>query len=159
MILQQQAYCVSEDRFMDILDTLKKLAQRSVMVHKHSACLLHGERVFAYGINKIYKSNDVVKVSIHAEIDALINIKMNRRKGMDIFIIRMSKKNKLANSRPCNSCIDKLKENGLRKAYYSNSEGNIVYEFVDNMPKIHENSLNTFRRCGMYGGMMMCSVV
>ena len=35
---------------------------------------------------------------------------------------------------------DELKHKGIRKVFYSNSDGNIVYEFVDHMAKIHDCS-------------------
>lgn len=122
---------------------LKKCAMNSNMVHKHSACLLRGDKIVAVGVNKYLGINGgKIKMSVHAELDA---IRYNRYlKGMDILIIRVGKTT-LQNSRPCNSCIDKLRQRGVRRAYYSNSNGDIVYELIDDMPKIHCSSGNAFR--------------
>jgi len=59
---------------------------------------------------------------------------------MDIIVIRINKKLQLRNSRPCKDCIDELKQIGIRKVYYSNDNGDIVYEFVENMIKTHTSA-------------------
>jgi len=125
---------------------LKKCAMNSNMVHKHGACLLRGDKIVAVGVNKYLGINGgKIKMSVHAELDAIRYVRMPRYlKGMDILIIRVGKTT-LQNSRPCNSCIDKLRQRGIRRAYYSNSNGDIVYELIDDMPKIHCSSGNAFR--------------
>ena len=56
---------------------------------------------------------------------------------MDILVIRVNKNLTLKNSRPCSQCIDKLSKLGIRKVFYSNEEGDIVWEFVEQMKKTH----------------------
>jgi deoxycytidylate deaminase len=46
----------------------------------------------------------------------------------------------LKNSRPCNHCIDKLIKVGIYKVYYSNENGIIVSEIVEDMEKLHISS-------------------
>jgi deoxycytidylate deaminase len=139
----------SQDKFTDIVELLTRIAQNSNLVHKHSACLLWGDKVYAVGVNKYFgvkADGKPIKISIHAEEDAIINCNSKLSKGMDILVIRIGKSNKLRYSRPCNSCIDKLDKKGIRKAYYSDLNGNIVYEFIDNMPKQHNSSGCVFRK-------------
>ena len=128
-----------------IINTLKKNALNSSLHYKHSACILKNNKILSIGNNKYFKNilieNEIVKLSIHAEIDALFKNSNKNVKGLDILIIRVGEKScNLKNSRPCNSCIEKLKEKGIRKVYYSNDKGNIVYEFLENMPKLHDSS-------------------
>lgn len=135
--------CNDLSRFEDILHKLKKNALNSSLYYKHSACIFKNDKILTIGNNKYFKNlsiaNKIIKLSIHAEIDALS--KHKSVKGLDILIIRVSdKSNNLKNSRPCNACIDKLKKKGIRKVYYSNDKGNIVYEFIENMEKIHDSS-------------------
>lgn len=139
----------SRDKFDNQIEVLKKRALNSELHYKHSACLLKGDKILKIGINKYFKTlvhnNTNVKLSIHAEIDALF--KLDQRlltKGMDILIIRIGKSDKLRNSRPCNSCIDKLQQKGIRKAYYSDGNGEIVCEFIDHMTKMHISSGNKY---------------
>ena len=137
-------------KFMESLDILKKKAKNSGLQHKHSACLIKGNKICAIGINKFLKEINVNnvrgKTTIHAEIDAILNFNAKSLKGMDIIIIRVGPSNNLQNSRPCNSCIEKMRKKGIRKAYYSDENGDIVYEFIDDMPKIHISSGNLFRK-------------
>jgi len=129
------------DKFYDNIQTLKKIAKNSPLQHKHSACLMKGDKIISMGYNKYIKesiiNNNVVKFTIHAEIDALCKLDKKLIKGHDILIIRISKSYNLKNSRPCNSCIEKLKRRGIRKVYYSNEYGNIICEFLEDMHKLH----------------------
>lgn len=112
-------------------------------MHKHAACLMTGGKVIGVGVNKYFniKVNQTSMItSVHAEMDVLAGTSAKLSKGMDILIIRIGKSMMLRNSRPCNACIDKLRQRGIRKAYYSNAEGQIVYEFVNTMPKLHQSS-------------------
>lgn len=134
------------EKFSIHLDILKKLAIKSDVMHKHAACLLQGGKLIAVGLNKYFQiklNQELINLGVHAEMDACASTKS--AKGMDILIIRVSKSLMLRNSRPCNACIDKLKQRGIRKAYYSNEEGQIVYEYVDAMPKLHVSAGCKFR--------------
>jgi len=131
---------------------LRKLADHSALPNKHSACLIKRDKIFSFGYNKYIKkdkiNNQDIKFTIHAEIDAMCKLDNKLVKGLDILIIRIgncSKTSKLRNSRPCNSCINKLLQRGIRKVYYSNESGEIVYEFTENMPKIHTSSGDKIR--------------
>lgn len=135
-------------KFDDHIDLLKKIAQYSSLQHKHAACLIKSGEIFSFGYNKyikkIFIENKTIMYTIHAEVDAVCKVPNKSVKGMDILIIRIGT-NKLKNSRPCNSCIDKLSRYGIRKVYYSNEDGDIVCEFLDSMPKLHNSSGYKFR--------------
>jgi deoxycytidylate deaminase len=140
----------SNGKFESILELLKKLTANSCHLQRHGACLMKKKKIFALGVNKYYQvkpianSKKPVYLSIHAEIDALASTNGNIS-GLDILIIRMGKNNQLQYSRPCNACIDKLQQKGIRRAYYSDTHGAIVYENVENMPKLHVSSGHRFR--------------
>jgi deoxycytidylate deaminase len=140
-----------DNKFENMLQTLERMAFHSCLSQKHAACLFTGNKIYSFGVNKYYNLKPLhnkkqVPLTIHAELDALSNIHSKYSKGLDILIIRIGKSKKLMNSRPCNRCIDKMVQKGIRKAYYSNNYGNIVYEFVDDMPKLHESSGYRSRR-------------
>lgn len=119
----------------NILDTLKKYALNSDINYKHSACLLNKKHIISININKFINKNRTA--TIHAEINVINSIK--NVKGLDILVIRYSKKS-LGNSRPCKNCIDKMIKLGIRKVYYSNSEGKIVSELANTMVSTHISS-------------------
>lgn len=131
------------------IEKLIKLACNSPIQYRHSACLLKGNKVYSFGINRfireVYLNNQMIKFTVHAEMDALYKLDNKNVKGMDLLIIRIGRSLELRNSRPCNSCIEKMAQRGIRKVYYSNNKGEIVYEFIDSMPKLHVSSGYTVR--------------
>jgi deoxycytidylate deaminase len=136
----------SIEKFSIHLDMLTKLAIKSAQTHKHAACLMKAGKITTVGVNKYFQikvNGKIINLGVHAEMDVCASTKST--KGMDILIIRVSKSMMLRNSRPCNACIDKLQQRGIRRAYYSNDEGQIVYEYVDAMPKLHVSSGCKFR--------------
>jgi deoxycytidylate deaminase len=147
VFIERTFYDKLYDKFYDNIQTLRRIAQNSPLQHKHGACLMKNNKIITIGYNKYIKkslvNNIFVKFTIHAEIDALCKLDKKLIKGHDILIIRISKSH-LKNSRPCNSCIEKLKSRGIRKVYYSNEYGNIVCEFLEDMPKLHDSSGHRF---------------
>jgi deoxycytidylate deaminase len=134
------------NEFEDILCLLKKIALHSNINFKHAAALIKKDTLYTSGFNKFIKEVKIRKdnvtqthyKTIHAEVDALCNYHNKKQiKGMDIIVIRINKKNLLRQSRPCNDCIYKLNKLGIRKVFYSNEKGDIVYEFVEDMPNLH----------------------
>jgi deoxycytidylate deaminase len=125
----------SEHKFTHIIDSLKKLALSSDINYKHAAALINKNQEICYGYNKL--KNPII--TVHAEMDVLFTglNKVKNIKGMDLIVIRTTKNFVLGNSRPCNHCIEKMIKIGIRKVYYSNSNGEIVCEYVKDMVKQH----------------------
>lgn len=138
------------NKFDKHINLLQKIAQHSSLMHKHSACIFKRNKIYTFGYNKCVREefiqNQNVKFTIHAEIDAICKINIRECKGMDILIIRLGNPNtnKLRNSRPCNSCIQKLLQRGIRRVYYSDKNGDIVYEDLKSMKLLHVSSGHQF---------------
>ena len=76
------------------------------------------------------------EAGVHAERDAINKLKPLERKNnletIDLLVIRMSKHNKLLNSKPCANCIENMKHlpkkkgYNLKNIYYSNENGDII---------------------------------
>lgn len=125
---------------VEYIDHLKKIANNSDIYYQHAAGIIQNNKLVSSGINKFAAvKSPHYKRTIHAEISAFYNLSKKNCKGLDMIVIRI-KNNTLKNSRPCNNCIDKLTKLGIRKVYYSNENGIIVHEFVENMEKIHVSS-------------------
>jgi hypothetical protein len=81
--------------------------------------------------------------SVHAEHDALLRLPTlkNKKKleSINLLVIRVSVKNKLQGSKPCNDCIQKMryipesKGYKLKYIYYSNNAGQIVETNLANL--------------------------
>ena len=128
-----------------ILNNLKKTAMKSSVNNRHSAALIKNDIVLKSTCNKFIKQINIKKsastncVTVHAEVNAICSYydKKNVR-GMDLIVIRVNKcGTKFKNSRPCNDCIIKLQKLGIRKVYYSDETGDIVFEYVNNMKFLH----------------------
>ena len=110
--------------------------------YNHVACIIKGKfgrlkntSILCYGCNMVTTGCNQ-GVGIHAEQDAINRLKpLAKRKhlqNIDIFVIRLSKKNKMQNSKPCENCIKNMRLLPERKGYrikaiyYSNNQGEIV---------------------------------
>lgn len=137
-------------KFDGYIEYLRKIADNSTLLNKHSAVLFKKDKILSFGYNRCIRTQVIndqnVKFSIHAEIDAIYKFNSKKIKYMDILIIRIGnpRTGKLRNSRPCNSCIEKLSQYDIRRVYYSDQNGDIVYETLDNMKRIHVSSGHQF---------------
>jgi cytidine deaminase len=96
--------------------------------------LLKKAKILSYGVNKMGDTKGL-KPGIHAEHDALLNLIPNNKKkfkSINLLVIRISGKNKLQSSKPCNNCIQMMKRLSIKKGYriqnvyYSDNNENIV---------------------------------
>lgn len=63
--------------------------------------------------------------------------KMAKTKDIDFYVVRVDCCGKLSESKPCNQCLDALKRVGIRKVFYSTSQGTIMEEKVVDMLSTH----------------------
>jgi hypothetical protein len=71
-------------------------------------------------------------------------IKKLRRKcsNIELIVIRQSATGScLGNSRPCSACLNMMKLFNIKTVYYSDAEGDIVYEKVSEMYSDHKSSM------------------
>jgi len=134
----------------DIIEELIRVASNSDISYKHSAGLIYNGRVYMTGVNKFvpfkkYKGIQLYR-TIHAEMSIFERISKRYVRGMDMIVIRVNKRSELRNSRPCEDCIEELRRIGIRKVYYSDDRGDVVYEFVDDMVKTHMSAGMRFCR-------------
>lgn len=127
------------DKFVE---KLQKIALYSALNQKHAAAVIGRQHIYSVAFNQFIKKSPISQRTIHAEINALCKFSKKSLKGMDILVIRTNKNLTLSNSRPCNHCINKMISLGIRKVYYSDKNGNIIYEYVEEMEKYHISSAN-----------------
>ena len=96
--------------------------------------LLKKANILSYGVNKM-GDTEGLKPGIHAEHDALLKLIPNKKrklKNINLLVIRVSGKNKLQSSKPCNNCIQMMKKLSIKKGYkiqnvyYSDNNENII---------------------------------
>ena len=108
---------------------------------------------FGFNIDSNKSKNDP---GIHAEHDAIIGLKPLKRKNhlqnVNMLVIRISKNNKLQNSKPCANCIETMKilpeKKGyrIRNVYYSNENGDIIKSSLKNLESEELHYSKFFRK-------------
>ena len=97
--------------------------------------VLKKAKILSYGVNKMGDINGL-NPGIHAEHDAIKRLlPLNRPKrvvNINLLVIRVSGKNKLQSSKPCENCIKTMKTlpkklgYKITHIYYSNNTGDII---------------------------------
>lgn len=110
--------------------------------------------ILGFGINK-YADVEGLNPGVHAEKDVLMKLPYNKCKKrpitINLLVIRLSKTNKIQNSKPCTICIREMSEIPKKRGYkiqnvlYSDSEGNIVKTCLRNLEE-EEQHLSRFYR-------------
>jgi len=132
-----------DHKYFDYVEDLVEKAKYSDVRKKFAACIIKGKKIYSLGTNYHQLKNSI---SIHAEISTLHNLDKSiiqiskKQKNLDILIIRINDTNKLKNSRPCKNCFNSLKNFGISRVFYSNTNGEIVFENVDEMIVDHYSS-------------------
>jgi cytidine deaminase len=121
--------------------------------YQHVAMIYKKNDMFnplSYGTNYYTCSNDN---TIHAEHDALIRLRGNKKttKKINIIVIRYTATYKLSNSKPCIFCLENMyniaKSKGytIHKIYYSNNNNIEVEKFIDLYNDINKHIPKKFR--------------
>lgn len=98
-----------------------KLARKITKKARHGfafhACIVQrGGAIVATGYNH---------GTIHAEQNALGQLWASERKGCKVWSIRVTKGGRLAMAKPCDSCENYLRANGIKIVWFSNDAGEI----------------------------------
>lgn len=119
---------------MSIFKELLKHVHGADMVGNslHCAAIVHKGNILSIGLNK-KKTHPLQKKfadrpekdCIHAEIDALVKIKHKHiLKDCDIYVLRLTKGNRIMNSKPCAGCEKAINFYGIKNIYWTTDDGN-----------------------------------
>lgn len=114
------------------IEELIKNANKSPLSSKHAAALVRGHTMSFVSTNWYDDCNHDNIFTYHAEESVLNKIsncpKFNMKKlpKYTMIVIRVHKK-RLAESKPCSECLNKLRDAGIRKVIYSTKEGTLCY--------------------------------
>lgn len=114
-----------------MLNRTVNYANRSQCPQRHAAMVLKGGRVLSIGNNKYHNDpkmypvemfdDDMNSISVHAEIDAMRNMKPKMLRGATIYVARITPGGNIGNSRPCPRCEKALNDAGVRKVIYTDN--------------------------------------
>lgn len=112
-------------------------------------------RILSFGVNQMGDSYGKVP-GIHAECDALSKLMplKNKKKleNINLLVIRVSSKNKIQSSKPCNNCIEAMQKIPEKKGYkieniyYSDENGNIIKTNLKKLDSEDKHYSKYFRR-------------
>ena len=112
--------------------------------HHIACCFKDNENVLSFGMNYFLNSSFGNRYMIHAEHDAikkLPNNNSNKRKNINMLVLRFTKTNKLCMSRPCLQCLQYMlklcpkKGYNIKNIYYSNNDGLIQKTTINKLLK------------------------
>ena len=104
--------------------------------HHLGAVIVKSGRILASGYNRVgqHNSNNYRKFadSIHAEQDAIRSLLVcpDLLFGASLYVSRIGKSGNLLMARPCPFCMRLIKSVGIKKIFYSDSNGSITMEKV-----------------------------
>jgi hypothetical protein len=117
--------------------------------------VLKKANILSFGFNMMGDINGN-EPGVHAEHDAINRLKPLQRKkhleNVNMLVIRLSKNNKIQNSKPCANCIETMKtlpeKKGYRikNIYYSDDNGYIVKSSIKNLENEDLHYSRYFRR-------------
>lgn len=84
--------------------------------HRHAAILLKGGKPVAVAHNHSH---------VHAEHAAINRAWRTGTEGATIVVIRLRKDGTIGMSRPCEKCVNRLIQAGIKKVIYSDSDGTL----------------------------------
>lgn len=105
----------------------KAASKMSVYRIKVGACLSNGKPV-AVGWNKdkthpLFSNPELsIRRTIHAEMDCISGLDFNHTKGRTIYVYREDANGSIANARPCDECMFRLREAGIKTVFYTTKE-------------------------------------
>lgn len=112
---------INKDRrqIRDLVDLATKEARKSSMTLKHGSVIVRDRKIIATGHNVSFERKEDGRWSLHAEIKAMMNCHREYLKGASIFVVRLSDRGVLMNSKPCNRCAVAIIKAGISNVFYS----------------------------------------
>jgi deoxycytidylate deaminase len=130
------------NRIYKIVNDMCQFPYNGNMNSRHLAVAVkNGKKISDYKYNYIQILN---KNSIHAEAHLINSLFKNKKlSNITLVVIRISKNNKLMNSKPCCDCIKIIKNSGFKKVCYSTGKLStpLIIERVNTLNNDHKSQL------------------
>jgi tRNA(Arg) A34 adenosine deaminase TadA len=100
--------------------------------NSHIAFLVKKNKITKIGWNRKRTHPEIAKhpyhegyVGTHAELDVILKSGEDDLEDHSMIVLRVDRKDRLANSKPCPGCLSLIKSYSLNNVYFSNTEGQI----------------------------------
>ena len=104
----------------------KVVSKQSPSRFKLGCVVVNKNKVLSKGFNQMHKTHPRCKTwgnFVHAELNALINLPLYKSYGASIYVYRETAEGIIANSKPCNVCMNTIIAAGIKKIYYTTNNG------------------------------------
>jgi tRNA(Arg) A34 adenosine deaminase TadA len=100
--------------------------------NSHVAFLVKKNKIVKIGWNRKRTHPEISKhpyhdgyVGTHAELDVILKSGLEDLNDHSMIVLRVDRKGRLANSKPCPGCLSLLKSYNVEEVFYSDTEGKI----------------------------------
>lgn len=100
--------------------------------NSHIAFLVKKNKIIKIGWNKKRTHPKIAKhpyhegyVGTHAELDVILKSGLDSLNNHSMIILRVDRKGRLANSKPCSGCLSLIESYNVDEVFYSNVEGKV----------------------------------
>ena len=100
--------------------------------NSHIAFLVKKNKIVKIGWNRKRTHPEISKhpyhdgyVGTHAELDVILKSGLEDLNDHSMIVLRVDRKGRLANSKPCPGCLSLLKSYNVEEVFYSATDGNI----------------------------------
>ena len=100
--------------------------------NSHIAFLVKKNKIIKIGWNRKRTHPEIAKhpyhegyVGTHAELDVILKSGLNSLHNHSMIVLRVDRKGRLANSKPCPGCLSLLNSYDINEVFYSDTEGKI----------------------------------
>jgi deoxycytidylate deaminase len=113
-----------------ILRQIKREASKATMRYQLGAVVVRGGRIISTGYNQ-HRHVDLPAAwskredTICAERDALRKC-LHKAKGATVYVGKHTPGGRMRMARPCAACVAMMRDAGIKKIYYTDSNGNLV---------------------------------
>jgi deoxycytidylate deaminase len=117
-----------------IRHALDEARQSNCPTYRIGAALMKRNQVVSRGRNIFKKSHTKSRTmfnGIHAEFDCLHGIDPGKYRNCILFVARITNAGSISMARPCDGCLELLRECGIRVFYYTDYNGNVVREALE----------------------------
>lgn len=104
----------------------KKVSKKSISKHQLGCVIVDKNKVITTGFNDTIRTHPKTPdpyQTLHAEISAVLGVPKHKLKGCTAYVYRETKDGNPANSKPCETCEEVLRKMGIKRVYYTDSDG------------------------------------
>jgi hypothetical protein len=138
---------LNSKKFDSLCGRLKIETQKATTSSKLAAAVIQGSKILSLGTstnqkNHVHFGHKRMKCSlltVHAEVAALQDLKhkCHDPRSIDLVVVRYDNEGNARVSKPCVFCVFYFKELPIRRVYYYNEEGVLVYENKRDLVSTH----------------------